>query len=77
MEAQNSENVQGEIRITSPDTDLIGQITRLPSEFLDASALLASTCADPAGPAGSFVVRERGWIPASPDAPLGGFFPGP
>jgi hypothetical protein len=75
IQATNRFDVQGEIRITSPDTDLIGQITVLPREFLDASALLARTCAAPGAPAASFLVRPRGWVPPPPDAPLGGFLP--
>lgn len=62
--------IDGEVNVDAPDTELKGQLTRLPSHFLDATALLREHCAARASGRGSFVVAGREGGEASPVRPL-------
>jgi large exoprotein involved in heme utilization and adhesion len=59
----------GTVEIHSPDVDLAGTLTPLPSAFLDAVSLMRERCAARRSGerAGSFSVRGLGGIPAEPD----------
>jgi filamentous hemagglutinin family protein len=70
IEATSQTGVSGQIQISSPDADVVGQITPLPSSFVDPSDRLLPPCIARTERTGSFVVRNRAAIPPSPDAPL-------
>lgn len=76
VEATNDLGVQGEINTGSPDTDLIGQLARLPADYLEVASLLTNQCAARTARSGNFVVQGRDAIPPPPDAPLPSFYPG-
>jgi filamentous hemagglutinin family protein len=62
--------LSGEIRISSPDADVVSQVTPLPSNFVDASDRLLPPCVARTERTGSFVVQSREALPPPPDAPL-------
>jgi large exoprotein involved in heme utilization and adhesion len=64
-----SETDPGEVVITSPDSDLAGQLTPLPIAYFDASKMMMTPCAARRARAGSFVVQSQAVEPP-PDAPL-------
>jgi len=70
VDASSTLGVSGRILVTSPDTDIAGELARLPESFLDASQLLRRECAARTRRAGSFVV-EGAPLPPPPDGPLG------
>jgi filamentous hemagglutinin family protein len=70
IEAHSDLGVSGEIQISSPDADVVSQVTPLPSNFVDASDRLLPPCAARTERTGSFVVESRGAIQPSPDSPL-------
>jgi filamentous hemagglutinin family protein len=67
--------LSGTVEIHSPDVNLAGSLTPLPSTFLDAASLMRERCAARRSGerAGSFAVRGPGGIPAEPD----GWLPAP
>jgi hypothetical protein len=70
IEAHSDLGVSGEIQISSPDADVVSQVTPLPSSFVDPSDRLLPPCAARTERTGSFVVQSREAIQPSPDAPL-------
>ena len=63
--------ISGQIRISSPDTDVSSGLTELPAEFFDATAILDQGCTTRASQdVGRLVVAGRGGMPVSPDATL-------
>jgi len=70
IDATSERGVSGEVEITSPDQALAGQITPLPSNFLDASKLMTTPCDARRARTGSFVVQTREAALPPPDAPL-------
>jgi filamentous hemagglutinin family protein len=70
IEATSETGVSGEIRIGSPDADVVSQVTPLPSNFVDASDRLLTPCVARTERTGSFVVQNREALPPPPDAPL-------
>jgi filamentous hemagglutinin family protein len=76
VDASSRLGISGKVEITAPDADLSADIVTLPESFLDASSLLRQSCSARTARAGSLVVRGRDRIPASPDAPLRGFYLG-
>ncbi|MDP2827812.1 MAG: filamentous hemagglutinin N-terminal domain-containing protein [Sulfuricellaceae bacterium] len=65
---------EGVVEVNAPNLDLTGSLVVLPTNFLDASALLNDPCAAlRASEESSFVVRGKGGLPFQPD----GLFPGP
>lgn len=65
-----TDGLSGRVEINAPDTDLIGKLEPLPSEFLDATALLTSSCAARTQRTGSFTVVGREALPVPPDSEL-------
>jgi len=70
IEATSETGISGEIRISSPDADVVSQVTPLPSSFVDASDRLLTPCVARTERTGSFVVQNREALPPPPDAPL-------
>jgi hypothetical protein len=70
IEATSETGVSGEIQISSPDANIVSQVTPLPSSFVDPSDRLLPPCAARTERTGSFVVRSLEGIPPLPDAPL-------
>ena len=70
VEATSKKGVSGEIQISSLNSDIVGQVTPLPSEFVDPSDRLLPPCAARTERTGSFVVQSREALPPPPDAPL-------
>jgi len=70
VDATSERGVAGEVQITSPDATLAGQITPLPSNYLDASKLMSTACDARRARSGSFVVQTRDATAPLPDAPL-------
>jgi filamentous hemagglutinin family protein len=70
VDATSRRGVPGEVEITTPDEALAGQITPLPSNFLDASKLMTTACDARRARTGSFVVQTRAAALPLPDAPL-------
>ena len=65
---------EGVVEVNAPNLDLTGSLVVLPTNFLDASALLNDPCAAlRASEESSFVVKGKGGLPFQPD----GLFPGP
>ncbi len=66
--------LSGTVEIASPDADLAGSLTPLPSSVLDAASQMQQRCATRGGErAGTFAMRGAGGIPAEPD----GWLPAP
>jgi len=61
---------QGTIALSSPAAEISGDLAVLPSEFLDASSLLAETCLARDDVSGTFTIRTVGVLPPPPDAPF-------
>jgi hypothetical protein len=63
------QRLSGTVEVHSPDVDLAGALTPLPSAFLDATSLMRERCAARRSGerAGSFSVRGPGGIPSEPD----------
>src|SRR5262245_22191976 len=61
--------LSGTVEVHSPDVDLAGTLTPLPSAFLDAASLMRERCAARRSGerAGTFSVRGPGGIPSEPD----------
>jgi filamentous hemagglutinin family protein len=70
IEATSETGVSGEITISSPDADVVSQVTPLPSSFVDPSDRLLPPCVARTERTGSFVVQSREALPPPPDAPL-------
>jgi len=70
IEATSETGISGEIRISSPDADVVSRVTPLPSSFIDASDRLLPPCVARTERTGSFVVQNRKALPPPPDAPL-------
>lgn len=69
--ASSQLGVSGSVTVSAPVVDLTGALAKLPSAYLDASALLAERCAARlAGKASSFVVAGRGGMPVEPSGLL-------
>jgi large exoprotein involved in heme utilization and adhesion len=64
-----NQQLSGTVEIHSPDVDLAGTLTPLPSAFLDATSLMRERCAARRNGEreGSFSVRGPGGIPSEPD----------
>jgi len=69
VDASSDLGIDGMVEVHTPDVDLAGKITTLPTNFLDASSLMRERCAARRSGerAGSFSVRGNGGIPAEPD----------
>ena len=66
--------IDGTILINAPDTDVTSGITTLPSDVLDATALMRSACSAATAEGGSFVVSGRPpGLPIHPDGLLAAF----
>jgi len=71
VDASSRLGIDGQVNISSPDTDLTGSLTDLPVSFLNAAALLKQRCAARAGgTSSSLVVAGPGGVPAAPDGLL-------
>jgi large exoprotein involved in heme utilization and adhesion len=70
--ASSLRNIDGEINIQAPVTNLSGIVAPLPQNFMAAAALLRDQCAARRreGTSSSLVVRERDGIPATPEGTL-------
>jgi large exoprotein involved in heme utilization and adhesion len=73
--ASRNPELSGRVEIHSPDVNLAGTLTPLPSTFLDAASLMRERCAarKSGERAGSFAARGPGGIPTEPD----GWLPAP
>jgi len=62
-------DLSGTVEVSAPDVNLAGQLTTLPSSYLDAASLMREACAARRSGerAGSFAVRGNDGIPAEPD----------
>jgi hypothetical protein len=68
VSADSELGIDGIVTVHSPDVDLAGNLTVLPTDYLDASSLMRERCAARSGePSGSFAVRGNGGIPPEPD----------
>jgi hypothetical protein len=75
VSASSKEGIQGTVEIDSPDTDISGSITVLPSGFLNVAALLGERCATRLSRnASSFVVGSLRGVPPGPDERLIGSY---
>jgi CHAT domain-containing protein len=65
------------VEIKSPETNLVSQVTPLPTEFLDASSMMLASCAARRSgeKAGSFTVARWRGLPLTPEGPLLAFQP--
>ena len=63
--------IPGSIVITSPSADLVSQVTPLPTDYLDATALLATPCEARRARRGSLTVQTRATFDPPPDALFG------
>ena len=72
VDASSAQNIDGNIDIDAPDTDVSSSLVALPESFIDASALLRGECdAVRAGARGnSLVVSGRGGVSPNPDGYL-------
>lgn len=74
VDASSELGIDGTVSIVAPDTDVTSGITTLPSDVLDATALMRTACSAAVAEGGSFVVSARHpGLPASPDALLAAF----
>jgi len=75
VDASSDLGVDGIVAVHAPDVNLAGQLTPLPTTYLDAASLMKERCAARRNGerAGSFSVRGNGGIPAEPD----GWLPAP
>lgn len=70
IEASSQRGIDGTIVVDAPSSDLVGQITPLPTNYIDASQLLNTPCAARRERTGSFVIHSRATLEPAPDAPL-------
>ena len=72
IDASSNAGLNGTITLASPEVDLESGLSQLPTDFLDASALLRPSCQARSGGEreGSFVVARRQGLPASPEGLL-------
>ena len=63
--------IPGTIVITSPSADLVSQVTPLPTDYLDATALLTTPCEARRARRGSLTVQTRATFDPPPDALFG------
>jgi filamentous haemagglutinin family N-terminal domain len=69
IDASSEFGVSGTVEIDSPDTDITGGLAELPTNFLDAAAILTKPCAERLGMEVSrLVVRPYEVLPDSPYA---------
>jgi large exoprotein involved in heme utilization and adhesion len=69
IEASSQLGVQGTIRISAPDSDLVGSLTPLTGGLFDPSQLLRASCSARAAAGGnSFVGVGHGGLPERPGA---------
>ena len=68
--SQQNPQLDGEISIETPDTDLNRELTKLPEDFIDISALIVPTCPrdNTASGTSEFIVTGRGGLPPEPEA---------
>lgn len=69
LDATSETGTPGRIVITSPSSELAGQLVPLPSNYLDASKLLLTPCAARKARTGSFTIELEAVEPP-PDAPF-------
>jgi large exoprotein involved in heme utilization and adhesion len=75
IDASSRLGVSGTVSISSPETDLTGGLTVLPTVFLDADDLLRESCAARrTGATSSFTAMGRGGLPPDPAGPLAGSY---
>ncbi len=67
--ATSERGVSGTITISTPNVDPTQGITELPTSPVDASQLIAQSCA-PSVDRDRFIISGRGGLPLSPDSPL-------
>ena len=60
----------GSVIVNAPNSEITGELTSLPSNFLDASALLEEACLAREEVSGTFTIRSSGQLPPAPDALL-------
>jgi len=77
VSASSDLGIDGVVDVRAPDTDLKGELTRLPARFLDAAQLLREHCAARVAGRGSFVVSGSDGRAAAPDRPLSAPMPLP
>lgn len=72
IDASSNAGLDGTITLTAPDFDLESGLAQLPTDYLDASALLRPSCQARTSTEkeGSFVVVRRQGLPASPEGLL-------
>jgi filamentous hemagglutinin family protein len=71
IDASSELGLSGSIDIRAPNTDIASSLPLQLESFLDASRLLASSCAARAGqPASSLTAGGRGGLPPDPDQPV-------
>jgi hypothetical protein len=63
--------VAGTIVISSPSSDLVSQVTPLPTDYLDATRLLTTPCEARRARQGSLTVQRRAALELPPDALFG------
>ena len=73
ISAASERSIDGEIQIDAPDASIVGTVTTLPAEFLDAAGLIREGCVTrrPVS-AASLIVQGRGGLPPSPSGLLPG-----
>ena len=69
LDATSETGTPGTVVVTSPSSELAGQLVPLPSNYLDASKLLLTPCAARRARTGSFTVELQAVEPP-PDAPF-------
>jgi hypothetical protein len=75
LNASSARGTHGTVEVRSPEVDLVGEMTPLRANFLDAAGLIPERCAARRGGArtAAFVVEGRSGLPASPDGLLSGW----
>jgi filamentous hemagglutinin family protein len=69
LDASSATGVPGQVVVTSPGSELAGQLVPLPANYLDASKLLLAPCAARTARTGSFTIELQAVEPP-PDAPF-------
>ncbi len=79
ISASSDVGIDGEVEINAPDADLVGAVTPLPADFLEATELLRERCAarTDGGTHGRFTVQGRDGIPPGPGSLLPASFAQP
>jgi filamentous hemagglutinin family protein len=70
--SQGNPNLNGTVRITTPDVDPSRGLVALPANLVDASNQIAQGCAPRNGQTSSFVATGRGGLPLNPRGQLQG-----